>query len=307
MLNLEYDYRDTRYPIPFSQYYRYVESRYSNYNGTDSILRNVTMGPIRPSTDPSSIMLIIGSDTKQFMSMAATIAHAFKMYRFDALTILDYGLTENDKRELQRYIQCLHQKSVPVYYRVFNFDACPTWISIALCATKGSHSYKVISYLDATFEWNGMTLWLEPGFLVPNYFEKDVEYARSEGFYSPLSSDNISMSLHSSSFKFLKRYFASSSVALSEANCMSTYALVNPVNTTILHRVLYPYYHCALTKRCILPSDTILASSRHDQAILSLLVKSVSIPHTASYLSNQQPIFRKIRNANISSFCFCVC
>ena len=306
-LQIEYDYREIRYPIPFSQYYQYEEERYKNYNTRHSILLNAKTGPILPSSDPSAIMLVIGSDSKQFYSMVKSIEQAFNTYSFSALTILDYGLTTKDLRHLQKTIECLHLNTIPIYYRVFNFDSCPTWISISQCATRGGYSWKAISYVDATLQWNGMTLWLDAGVMIQNTFVRDLDYVNIEGFYSPKSSDPVEIWLSPSSTLFLKEYYSISDSALNKTNCLSAYVLVNPRNETIRYRVLYPYYQCAFTKSCLYPTGSSRANHRGEQSILSALVHSIHIPHTASNISGRRPPFRQNRRIAYSDICSSVC
>lgn len=99
---LEYDYPTIRYPIPFSQYYQHEENRYRNYGIQQPILGRMKTGAITPSTDPSAIMLVIGSDTKQFYSMLKTIEQASRVFNLSALTIIDYGFSDTDIKRLRR-------------------------------------------------------------------------------------------------------------------------------------------------------------------------------------------------------------
>ena len=152
-----------------------------------------------------------------------------------------------------------------------------------------------------------MTLWLDPGVVLGNTFEKDVEYARGEGLYSPKSSGPIELSLQPASLQFLKRYFAVSVASQNETLCYPSYFLLNTRNETILQKVVLPFYQCAFTKKCILPTISTLSRHRNDQAILSLLVKSVSIPHTASNLSNRRPSSKWVKNTDFRDICLIVC
>ena len=304
---LEYDYPTIRYPIPFSQYYQHEENRYRNYGIQQPILGRMKAGAITPSTDPSAIMLVIGSDTKQFYSMLKTIEQASRVFNLSALTIIDYGFSDTDIKRLQKSIQCFSVNRIPIYYRVFNFDSCPTWISMAECATRGGYSWKAISYLDATFQWNAVTLWLDTGVMINEQFLKDLNYVKEEGFYSPKSFDSVEKWLNPLSTQFLSRYFSVSQSALNDTNCLSAYVFVNPRNETIRQRVLYPYYQCAFTKRCIYPVGSSRANHRGEQSILSALVKSIHIPHTASKWSGGRPSFRQNRHSQYSDICFPVC
>lgn len=304
---LEYDYREIRYPIPFSQYYQHEENRYRNFGVKHPVLLDVETGPILPSTDPSAVMLIIRSDSKQFYSMLASVSHAFDVYNFSALTILDFGLTESDIMELQQFLQCRHLDSIPVYYRVFSFSSCPTWISMTECATSGGMSWKAISYLDATFQWNGITLWIDPGRMLEERFKQDLEYVKEEGLYSTRSSGTVEQWTHPSSIHFLKRYFSVSHISMNHTIVLGAYVLVDPRNETIRHRILYPYYQCAFTKNCIQPRGTTRQDHRGEEAILSLLVSTVDIPHAASDLSGRRPPYKQVSVESYANLCSIVC
>lgn len=295
--SLEYDYSDVRYPIDFSAYYHHIENRYERYGEVNEFLPSfVKTGRIRTS---NGTMLVIGSDKKQFYPLLATIKSALNQISLDALTVIDYGFSEDNLVDFAQFISQIHKNhsTMKVYYRRFAFQNAPTWISLSECATKGGYAWKVIGYVDASFQWKGMVLWIDTGVILPPSLKKDEEYAMKEGIYSPFSFDSIGRWTHPTTIRFLEENGMVNKVKVNETNCLSAYVIVNMRNKTIVNEVLMRYYQCAFTKKCIRPEGVNRFNHRYEQSILSILIKEVNPPHSATRLSSKKPPYRQFRRS----------
>ena len=286
-----------RYPIDFSDYYQHIENRYERYGEENPLLPSfVRIGRIEAS---NGTMLVIGSDKNQFYPLLATIKSALNSVSFDAITIIDYGFSETNLIDFSQFISQIHKNhsNIIVYYRRFSFQNAPTWISLSECATKGGYSWKVIGYVDASFEWKGMVVWLDTGVVLPPSFSKDREYGMNEGIYSPFSFDSIGRWVHPTTIEFLEENEIVKRVKVNETNCLSAYVIVNMKNETIVNEVLMKYYQCAFTKKCIRPEGVNRFNHRYEQSILSILIKEMNPPHSATRLSSKQPPYRQFRQS----------
>ena len=286
-----------RYPIDFSDYYQDIQNRYDRFGEENAFLpAYIRTGRIKAS---NGTMLVIGSDKKQFYPLLATINNALKTVAFDAISIIDYGFSDNNLLDLSQFITHIHSNhaNTIVYYRRFSFINAPTWISLSECATKGGYSWKAIGYVDASLEWKGMVVWLDTGVVIPPSFKIDREYGMNEGIYSPYSFDTIGRWVHPSAVSFLEMNGMVKKVRMNETNCLSAYVIVNMKNKTVVDDVLMKYYQCAFTKKCIRPEGVNRFNHRYEQSILSILIKEVNPPHCATRLSSKKPPYRQFRHS----------
>jgi hypothetical protein len=57
------------------------------------------------------------------------------------------------------------------------------------------------------------------------------------------------------------------------------------------------YYQCAFTKKCIRPEGVNRFNHRYEQSILSILIKEMNPPHSATRLSSKKPPYRQFRQS----------
>ena len=254
------------------------------------------------STKEMPAMLVIGSDYKQFHCMLATVIKAINRTEFCVIMLVDYGWKEGNFVELVHFIGDLRKMSkyhLQFYYRKFDFSTTPTWISLQECATKGGYSWKVISNIDCLRQWKGIVVLLDTGVELPPTYEKEKEYARIEGIYTPRSHALISNWTHPSTIDFFRLHIDKYiDKYIDKPNCLSAYVIVNTRNKTIMNEVINPYFKCSLTKKCIRPIYSRYSNHRFEQAVLSLLIQRIHIPHAASKLSFKMPPYRRHRKRN---------
>lgn len=227
----------------------------------------------------SPLLFVTGSSSNHVF---ANINCMYSIVAADAnasIVFINFGLSGHELRVLKKHFSLIHSlhvslnSSAQIYYRVFNFNNFPNWISINNYYV-GGYAWKVISYMDVLREVHGPLLWTDAGSVLNGTMTQEMSYMHDYGVYSPYSSGDIATWVHNASISFLQTHHMINSVDPFALMCTGGYLFIDGSNATIMKRVFGPLFECAFTKKCISPDLTNRNNHRQDQAILTMLLHS---------------------------------
>ena len=283
-LRTEYDYDYIWYPIPFSQLFKNKSSRYKSFGQSDSSFPSfIHFGEVCKDVYANSPLLFVTGSSSNHVF--ANINCMYSIVAADAnasIVFINFGLSGHELRVLKKHFSLIHSlhislnSSAQLYYRVFNFNNFPNWISINNYYV-GGYAWKVISYMDVLHEVHGPLLWTDAGSVLNGTMIQEMSYMHDYGVYSPYSSGDVATLVHNTSILFLQTHHMINSVDPFALMCTGGYLFIDGSNATIMKRVFEPLFECAFTKKCISPDLTNRNNHRQDQAILTMLLHSVGV------------------------------
>lgn len=297
---IEYDYDDITYPVPFNLLVSDIQYRYLSYGKEIPSIPFVLTGDIpRFESQTSSVLMITGASHNHafgsfncLLSMVLADPYASYMY-------LDFGIIQKEKDILFAHLDTIHQIQIKmkstgfIAYRKFQWSSFPKWMWIEGNEYRqDGYAWKVIAHMDAAFAWKGITIWLDGGNLIREGISRELTNARVDGIYSPPSGGNQKRWTHPDCAEFLIKNNLVKHFSYRDPNCSSGLIVSDYSNTEVVNKVLYPFYQCAYTQKCITPRKSNKKNHRQDQAVLSALINNLKTQRSMRWSFDFHPAFR---------------
>ena len=137
-LNIEYDYSDTIYPVPFNKLVSDISNRYVNFGAKIDSAPFVLTGDIpRFDKQTSEVLMMTGASDNHALGsfnclFSMVVADPYASYMY-----IDLGLSPRFRNILFTHFNTIHQiqrkmnSTGFVAYRKFKFSSFPRWITLA--------------------------------------------------------------------------------------------------------------------------------------------------------------------------------
>jgi hypothetical protein len=203
------------------------------------------------------LTIVTASDTSHFESLKQLIDSIKKYEKHANLIVFDLGLKVEELKEL-------NNKYNNVEINKFEFSNYPKHVNL-LSQDNGAYAWKPIIIEEILNLSKGLVLWCDAGNLLTRNLNPLKRYLIVNGFYSPLSSENIEKwshpkTLNSLDFpknKFLKRNLNAAVIGIRYKSKFKN--LIDLWKTS------------ALQKDLILPKGANASNHRWDQTLLTLI------------------------------------
>ena len=247
----------------------------------------------------SDVLMITGaSDNHEFGSFnclfSMVLADPYASYMY-----LDFGLTDKERTILFAHFDTIHQIQIKmkstgfIAFRKFKWSSFPIWMWL-----KGNpyrqdgYAWKVIAHMDAAFAWKGITMWHDGGNLIREGLSRELTNVRVDGVYSPPSSGNQKRWTHPDCANFLINHNMVKHFSYRDPNCSSGMIISDWSHRDVVNKVLYPFYQCAYTQKCITPRRSSKENHRQDQAVFSALLNNLKTHRSMKKNYDFHPAYR---------------
>lgn len=284
--------------------------RYISYGNTISTVPYVITGDIPSFKNQSSdILMITGASTNHALAsfnclFSMVLADPYASYMY-----IDFGILDHERLKLFAHFDTINQIQKKMHstgfiaYRKFRFSSFPKWMWIEGNEyTQHGYAWKVISHMDAAFAWKGITIWNDAGNVIVNGLFREMTNARVDGIYSPPSPGSQNRWTHPDCAKFLLNNKLIQHYNVFEPSCSSGFIISDWSHTDVVNKVLYPFYQCAFTQKCISPRKSNKENHRQDQSVLSALLNNLKTSRSMNYKYNFHPAFRIEYHNNTKQF-----
>ena len=210
-------------------------------------------------------LILTGSDSTHFNSLINLLKTLKKHEKDSEVIVINLGM---QTKELQ-YIKNNFKYEI----KNFNFIEAPDFVSERDEFGKlGSYAWKPISIFKEFNNTSKNIIWLDAGCLINKNLKLLKDIIRTNGFYSPQSSDNIARWSHKETLKKLqtennflnKRNISGGIVGFSK-------------NSQKAEELLTCWHNYSITKEVIAPEGSSRLNHRQDQTILSVLIHKMKI------------------------------
>ena len=266
--------------------------RYQNYGISVGSPSYVLTGNIpRFQYQKSDVLMVTGaSDDQAFASFnclySMVLADPYASYLY-----IDFGLTDKERNILFAHFESIRQVQLKmksngfIAYRKFKWNSFPKWMWTE------KNIGKVIAHMDAAFAWKGITMWNDGGNLIREGISREITNARVDGVYSPPSEGNQKRWTHPDTANFLIQHHLIDHFSYDDPNCSTGLIVSDWSHSDVVERVLYPYYQCAFTQKCVSPRNSNKDNHRQDQSVLSALLNNIKPHRSMNWDFDYHPAF----------------
>ncbi|ORX82158.1 hypothetical protein K493DRAFT_361562 [Basidiobolus meristosporus CBS 931.73] len=182
------------------------------------------------------------------------------------VVVYDLGLSTAERAKLDRVVNRGFAQEIVT----LNFTQYPTFWNIHL--RRGEYAWKTGIIHEVAKKHGGVVLWMDSGNRVtPQYLPQVVEYINANGFYSPTSQGQMKDFTHPGLFA----YFGDSAKRYGTLkNCNGAFIGFDTQNSTVMNKLMLPFFECGLKQPCIAPKGSSRANHRQDQSVFTYLVVS---------------------------------
>ena len=285
-LQLEYDYEDIIYPIPFNVLYYNKSSHYVSFGEVNPIFPSyVLTGDLPECNNQYSDKMFITAASSNHAYGSFNLMYSILLANpYASILYIDLKISQQLLRILSSHFVTLRQiqekmrSNGYLAYRKYNWHNFPEWMNLFKNKVqRGGYSWKVIPMVDAFFEWKGLFSWLDAGDLIIDGIEREFTLARKYGFFSPPSPGRIGNWTYYKTIDFLKEYNMISHVNNTDPNCNANSIFID-YSKPYTHEMMRKHEECAYTQKCIAPRGSTMKNHRQDQAVLSTLINDYKIP-----------------------------
>ena len=301
---IEYDYDDIVYPVPFNQLYHNKSLRYSGFAKPNPKLPSYVLTGLLPrlSSQDSDILIATGASDNHALGSFNLLYSILLADPIVSILYIDLGLSSDMLTLLSSHFETLHQVQVKLRsngflaYRKYNWNSFPEWMNLFLNKEqRGGYSWKAIPMVDAFFEWKGLFSWLDGGCLITDGFSREFTLARRNGFYSPPSHGRIGLWAYPDTRRFMEENGMIGLVDDNDPNCSAGVVFMD-YSKSFTQEIMRKYEECAYTQKCVAPRGSTMLNHRQDQSVMSLLLNSYRIPGVMK--KNHHPAYRNERPSN---------
>ena len=303
---IEYDYKDIVYPVPFNKLVSDISNRYVNYAAKIPSAPYIITGDI-PQFDnqTSEVLMMTGASDNHALGSFNCLYSMILADPYASYLYIDLGLSPKFKNVLLTHFNTIHQIQVKmnstgfVAYRRFKFSSFPRWVRLAgNKSQRGGYAWKVIPLIDAYFAWKGILFWLDGGSLIRDGISRELTNARLEGIYSPYSAFTQKKFTYPATAHFLVNHHLIDRFYPDDLNGSGGHLIIDWSNKTVLNRVMIPYYQCAFTQKCISPRGSNMKNHRQDQAVISAFLSNINTTRSINMNCQALPGLRLENNNN---------
>ena len=288
------------YPVPFNKLVSDINYRYENYSKVLPSLPYVLTGDIpRFENQTSDILMITGASHNHAFGSFNCLISMVLADPYASYLYLDFGITPKEREILFAHMDTIHQIQIKMKstgflaYRKFQWSSFPKWLWLEGTAYRqDGYAWKVIAHMDAAFAWKGITIWLDGGNLIREGISRELTNVHVDGIFSPPSSGNQSRWTHPDCADFMIKNKLVEHFSYDDPNCSSGLIVSDYSNSEVVNKVLYPFYQCAFTQKCITPRKSNTDNHRQDQAVLSALINNIRTKRSMKRKFDFHPAFR---------------
>ena len=288
------------YPVPFNKLVSDINYRYENYSKVLPSLPYVLTGDIpRFENQTSDILMITGASHNHAFGSFNCLISMVLADPYASYLYLDFGITQKEREILFAHMDTIHQIQIKMKstgflaYRKFQWSSFPKWLWLEGTAYRqDGYAWKVIAHMDAAFAWKGITIWLDGGNLIREGISRELTNVHVDGIFSPPSSGNQSRWTHPDCADFMIKNKLVEHFSYDDPNCSSGLIVSDYSNSEVVNKVLYPFYQCAFTQKCITPRKSNTDNHRQDQAVLSALINNIRTKRSMKRKFDFHPAFR---------------
>ena len=269
-----------------------ISTRYENFGAAIESVPYVVTGDIpRFQTQKSDVLLITGAFDDQVFSSFNCLYSMVLADPYASYLYIDFGLTEKERDILFSHFDSIHEVQLKmrsngfIAYRKFKWSSFPKWMWTE------KNIWKVIAHMDAAFAWKGITIWNDAGNLIREGISREITNARVDGVYSPLSEGNQRRWTHPETANFLIQHHVIEHFSYDDPNCFTGFIVSDWTHRDVVEKVLYPYYQCAYTQKCVSPRSSNKDNHKQDQSVLSALLNNIKPRRSMNPNFNFHPAF----------------
>ncbi len=213
--------------------------------------------PIKWINNNEQLTIVTASDTSHFQSLKQLI-DSIKKYENDSkLIVFDLGLKAEELKEL-------NSKYNNIELNKFEYSNYPKHVNLST-ETNGSYAWKPIIIEEILNLSKGLVLWCDAGNLLTRNLNSLKRHLRINGFYSPLSSENIEKWSHPKTLNSLN--FPKNKYPKRNLNA----AVVGIRYESKFRNLINLWKTSALQEDVINPEGANISNHRWDQTILTLI------------------------------------
>ena len=247
----------------------------------------------------SDVLLLTGASSNHALTsfnclFSMVLADPYASYMY-----IDFGIMEEERNTLFAHFKTIHQIQLQmkstgfIAYRKFRWSSFPKWMWIEGNEyRKHGYAWKIIAHMDAAFAWKGITIWNDGGNVIRSGLSREMTNARIDGVYSPPSPGSQNRWTHPDCAEFLLQNHLIQHYNGNEPSCSSGFIISDWSHTDVVNKILYPFYQCALTQKCITPRASNKDNHRQDQSVLSALLNNYKTRRSMKWSFDYHPVFR---------------